>query len=158
MNLSGNWDWQTGKRIIAEFDSWKEKFPQVDEPYASPDGEIIAAAVRTEDDSMNVCANGEIWENGFDRIWYPRFAPDNRLTCLVSESGEWTVAVDGEPWEERFEFVWNTQFGADGKTIVASAVHSEKRYVALCNGVSWENGFLFMTQVTAGPGQDVAGS
>jgi hypothetical protein len=148
MDHSTNWDWDPGKRLIADLDSWKRTYNWIEEPHASPDGEKIAAIVRTEDELFTVCVNGTPWDSAFDRIWYLRFAPDNRLTALVSASGEWTVAVDAESWENGFEFVWNTQFSQDGKNIVVSAVHSEKRYLVLHNGIPWENGFFSMSQVT----------
>src|SRR5512139_535776 len=123
MDHSTNWDWDLGKKLIADLDTWKNTYNWIEEPYASPDGEKLAAIVRTEDETFTVCVNGTPWENTFDRVWYLRFAPDNRLTALVSASGEWTVAVDAESWENGFEFVWNTQFSQDGKNIVVSAVH-----------------------------------
>ncbi len=39
---SKNWDWETRKKSIAMGD-WEDKFGWVEEPYASPDGEKIAA-------------------------------------------------------------------------------------------------------------------
>ncbi len=38
MDMSENWNWNTGKRIIAEFGKWEEAFEWVEEPYVSPDG------------------------------------------------------------------------------------------------------------------------
>ena len=55
--------------------------------------------------------NGETWENTFDKIWHLRFTPNNQLTALVSELGEWTVAVDDTLWENRFGYIWNPIIG-----------------------------------------------
>ena len=100
-----NWDWETRKKII-EIGNWKDRFGWVEEPYASPDGEKIAAIVNMDEAEFSVCVNGEPWEEIFDKIWYLRFSPDGRLTALVSDMGEWTVAVDGEAWENKFSYVW----------------------------------------------------
>ncbi len=91
---SSNWDWETGEKVISLGD-WANKFRWVEEPYASPDGEKIAAIVNINEGEFSVCVNGDTWEDVFDKIWYLRFSPDGRLTALVADTGEWTVAVDG---------------------------------------------------------------
>ena len=102
------------------FSLWQEKNEWVEEPSASPDGEAIAAIAKSADEEFTVCVNGEPWENSFEKIWYPRFAPDGRLTAIVSEMGEWTVAVDGVAWENKFGYVWNTLFSDDGEHIAVA--------------------------------------
>jgi len=151
MSLSEKWDWECGKRVISDLDSVKGDYDWIEEPYASPDGERVAAVVRTDGEPFGVSVNGEVWENTFDRAWYLRFSPDGRLTALVSDSGEWTLAVDGEPWENRFEFAWNTQFSRDGKNIYIAAVHSEKRYLVVGNDVPWEEGFFHIGDMVVSP-------
>jgi len=119
VNVS-SWDWDIGKKQITDIDAWKDTYSWIEEPYVSPDGEKIAAVVKTDEMEFNVCVNGTAWEGGFDKVWYLRFGPDNRLTALVSDTGEWTVAVDGAAWENRFDYVWNTQFSPDGNNIIAA--------------------------------------
>ena len=94
-NISG-WDWEIGKKLIADISTWEGMFENIEEPYASPDGEKVAAVVKTGEMEFSVCENDAPWERRFDKIWYLKFGPDNRLTALVSDTGAWTVAVDGD--------------------------------------------------------------
>ena len=130
------WDWEPGSREIANISQWQKKFNWVEEPYVSPNGEKIAAIVNLAEGEFNVCVNGEAWETAFEKIWHLRFAPDGRLTALVSEMGEWTVAVDGTPWENKFGYVWNPMFSPDGKNI-AVAVQQDMAYCMALNDVVW---------------------
>ena len=138
-----NWDWETSEKIFA-FDKWKGDFEWVEEPQVSPDGEKVAAIVKTGEGEFNVCVNGETWENAFDKIWYLRFAPDGRLTALVSEMGEWTVAADGVAWENKFGYVWHTMFSADGRHI-AAAVQKDMAYCMAVDDAPWEESYPNMT-------------
>jgi hypothetical protein len=146
---AASWDWDTREKIVA-FADWKNQFKWVEEAVASPDGEKIAAIVNVAEGEFNVCVNGETWENAFDKIWYLRFAPDGRLTALVSDAGEWTVAVDGIPWENKFGYVWNTLFSEDGDHI-AVAVQQDMAYCMAIDGVPWEESFSNMINPILGP-------
>ena len=107
MNNSSAWDWETGKRMIADVGQWRKTFEWIEEPYVSPDGEKLAAVVKTGEMEYGVCVNGRAWENSFDKVWYLRFTPDNRAAAIVSDTGMWTIAVDGRAWENSFEYVWD---------------------------------------------------
>ena len=150
MDKKSQWDWNLGQRDIADMAQWQDRFNWIEEPYVSPDGEKIAAIVNLAEGEFTVCVNGQPWENVFDKIWYLRFAPDGRLTALVSETGEWTVAVDGVPWENKFGYVWNTMFSPDGKNI-AVAVQQDMTYGMALNDVPWEKTFANMTNPTISP-------
>jgi hypothetical protein len=52
------WDWIDRNKKLP-FNEWETQYQWVEEPYVSPDGERIAAIVRTEDELFNVCVNGE---------------------------------------------------------------------------------------------------
>ncbi len=144
-----NWDWEPGEKKVVLAD-WSTQFNWVEEFYASPDGEKIAAVVNVDEGEFNVCVNGETWENVFDKIWYLRFAPDGRLTALVSEVGEWTLAVDGAAWENKFGYVWNTLFSSDGKNI-AVAAQKDMKYCMVRNGIPWEDTYTDMTYFALSP-------
>jgi len=141
-----NWDWNVGKKQIADVSQWKDKFGYMEEPYISPDGEKVAAIVRNEDEEFTLCENGEAWESGFDKAWYLRYTPDNRLTALVSELGEWTIAIDGETWENKFEFVWNPKVSPDGQNITLAA-KLDGEYMIVTNNTPWENTFSQLTNM-----------
>ncbi len=127
MDNKTQWDWNLGQRDIADMAQGQDRFTWIEEPYVSPDGEKVAAIANLAEGEFTVCVNGQPWDIVFDKIWYLRFAPDGRLTALVSETGEWTVAVDGVPWENKFGYVWNTMFSPDGKNIVV-AVQQDMAY------------------------------
>jgi hypothetical protein len=61
------WDWDSGEKKVP-FSEWKDGYRWVEEPYASPDGEKIAAIVNIDEGEFNVCVNGETWESTFDKI------------------------------------------------------------------------------------------
>ena len=86
MSDTNAWDWDTGDREITDINLWREKFEWVEEPQASPDGEQLAAVVKTGEMEFNVCINGTTWENTYDKIWYLRFTPDNRPAAIVSDT------------------------------------------------------------------------
>ena len=80
MYNTNNWDWEGGKKIIADLGEWKGKFEYMEEPHASPNGERIAAIIKTEEGEFCICENGSIWENTFDKIWY--FTIEIRIEIL----------------------------------------------------------------------------
>ncbi len=55
MHNSINWDWEVGKRIVADIGEWKGRFEYMEEPYAIPNGEKIAAVIKTEEAEFSVC-------------------------------------------------------------------------------------------------------
>jgi len=68
-----NWDWESGEKLIAETNEWKDKFEWVEEFQVSPDGEKVASIVKVGDTEFSVCVNGETWETAFvtgDRTKY----------------------------------------------------------------------------------------
>ena len=147
---SRHWDWEPGEKKVPVA-PWKEKYQWVEEPYASPDGEKIAAIVNIDDGEFNVCVNGQPWgETVFDKIWHLRFSPDGRLTALVSEMGEWTMAVDGTAWETHYGYIWEPRFSADGAHI-AAAVQQDMQYAMVLDGVIWEQMFPNMTYFALSP-------
>ena len=140
MLTKSDWDWEPGRKEIADIGQWQGRFNWVEEPAASPDGEKIAAVVNLAEGEFNVCLNGDLWETTFDKIWNLKFTPDGRLSALVSETGQWTVAVDGSAWENRFGYVWNSMFSPDGRNI-AVAVQKDMAYAMALNDVVWEESF-----------------
>lgn len=147
MHNSNSWNWEIGKKVVADIGEVKRKFEYMEEPYASPDGEKVAAIIKNEEAEFGVCVNENLWENTFDKIWYLRFGPDNRLTALASSMAEWTVAVDDAPWENKYEFVWDTRFSPDGQNIIVAA-KQEMKYLAVINDTPWENSFQNLTHLT----------
>ena len=141
---SQSWDWDPGEKKIS-IGSWKDEYQWVEEPYVSPDGEKVAAIVNIDEGEFTVCVNGQTWgETVFDKIWHLRFAPDGRLTAIVSEMGEWTMAVDGVAWENKFGYVWEPRFSSDGASI-AAAIQQDMKYAMVLNGTPWEQMFSNMT-------------
>lgn len=144
-----NWDWETGEKVIA-VGPWKQTYRWVEEYQVSPDGEKIAAVVNQDEGEFRICVNGKPWEGVFDKAWYLRFAPDGRLTALVSEMGEWTVAVDGSLWENKFGYVWNSLFSRDGRHI-AVAFQQDMRYGMALDDVCWPSLFVNLSHASLSP-------
>ena len=149
MNHNPNWDWETQEKRFA-FGAWRETYDWVEEPYASPDGECVAAIVRLEDESFTVCVNGNVWPTSFEKIWHLRFVPDGRLTALVSEEMEWTLAVDGQPWESRFDYVWSPKFSKDSNRM-AIAFQQGLQYGIAVEDKPWEQRYPNMTDMAISP-------
>lgn len=141
------WDWDVGKRVIADVNQWRNAFNRVEEPYVSPDGETIAAIVEIEEMVFSVCENGVPWENQFDKIWYLRFGPDNVPSALVSSDAAWTVATAGQPWKNQFDFVWDMQFGATGKYLTVAA-QCGGEYFAVANDIPWQQKYPALNNLT----------
>ncbi|MFW5836739.1 MAG: electron transfer complex subunit TmcD [Desulfovibrionaceae bacterium] len=136
MRLASSWDWEPGDRVVLESTKCSEEHEWQEEFYASPDGERLACAVKLSDFEYGVWVNGEVWESRFDRVWYPRFGPDGRLTVLVNAEMDWTVATEDQPWDETYAYVWDTRFSDDGSR-VAVAVQQDGKYGMAVNGELW---------------------
>ena len=139
MDASESWDWQEGKKVLADLAQIRGAFSRVDELVPSPDGQKLAATVKTEDGEATACMNGEAWPESFELCWYLRFSPLGKSTALVRIDDEWTLAVDGVPWEQRFEYAWDPIFSADGKAI-ALACKRDNLYGAAVDDKAWEEG------------------
>ena len=140
------WDWEKGRRtILSSVDPgpdwlWQEEF------HVSPDGETLAAIIRSEDESFTLRVNDSEWETPFEKAWLPKFSPDGRLTALVMLDDEWTLAVDGTPWDERFSFAWGTRFGNEGQ--ICASIQQDMQYGFCVDGVVWENLFENATDMS----------
>ncbi len=99
MQNRASWDWESGSRIVADLRDCSSTAQWVEEPHVSPDGERFAAVACVGEAEFTLCVNGQMWENVFEKVWYPRYSPDGRLTALAQSDGEWTVAVDDTPWD-----------------------------------------------------------
>ena len=79
-----NWDWQSGEKQI-DMTGWRDNYQWVEEPYASPDGESVAAIVNVDEGEFTVCVNGQAWENIFDKLWHLRYTADGRPRFIWSQ-------------------------------------------------------------------------
>lgn len=131
------WDWMPGEKLIP-VKEWHDQFNWVEELQVSPDGEKIAAIVNTDESEFTVCANGEPWEERFDKAWSLRFLPDGRLSCLVCAEEEWTVCVDDALWENRFDYIWDFRHSDDG-AFIGAAVQTDGEYGMAVNDTLWES-------------------
>lgn len=136
-----NWNWDAGKEMLADVAAMRKEYADVHEFSVSADGTKIAAPVKLEDDTFTAVCNGQAWETSFEKLWYARFSPDNRLTALVMEDDAWTLAVDGQAWEEKFSYAWNPKFSADGAH-AGMQVKQDFDYTLAVDGQAWETTFL----------------
>jgi len=144
------WDWSPGTKEVAAIGQWGASYEWVEELTVSPDGEQIAAVVKTGETEYNVCVNGQTYENAYDKIWRLRFAPDGRLMGHVSDTGEWTMAIDGVAWDNAFEFVWDSQLPAVRGPVFCAA-KSGQDYFSVKDGVAWENTYRNLSGLVASP-------
>lgn len=137
---SVDWDWAFGDKAVETAD-WVRQCQWVEELYVSPDGESVAAIVNVDDESFNVCVDGRVWGEPFEKIWHLRFTADNRPFALVSKNGLWTVAVEGRPWSRFYDYVWNPVVSPDGRRIVVTA-QQDGRYAMAGEDQSWPADFF----------------
>ena len=67
MTERGRWNWEPGKKIVADVAVLPGQYSEVHEFAASPDGEKIAVPVVREPGQVAVWVNGETWESEFER-------------------------------------------------------------------------------------------
>ncbi|MBU1229779.1 MAG: WD40 repeat domain-containing protein [Proteobacteria bacterium] len=150
------WNWEPGQRVILAALKSPEDCAWVEEPHASPDGERLASLAALAEGGFSALVNGEMWENTFEKAWYPRFSPDGRFTAIVQQDGMWTLAVDGAAWEESFDYLWGTEFSAEGD-VIAACIQSGGEYGLCLNGAPWETLFENANQpVLSADGQSSA--
>ena len=132
---SRSWDWETGEKRIS-LDSWKDQYQWVEEPYASPDGETVAAIVNVNEGEFTVCANGQAWgETVFDKIWHLRFSPDGRLVASTCNDDQTLVVWDWKNSEEKplpyghpeYDYLKYIVFSPEGERLVTTST----------NGTTW---------------------
>ncbi|MEJ2722311.1 MAG: WD40 repeat domain-containing protein, partial [bacterium] len=150
MSDSASWDWQTGKKIIADLTRIRGDIPIIDELAVSPDGEQIAALGKTSTGEFAVCVNDEVKPERFELCWRLLYSPWGSLTALARIDDEWTLVVDGVPWNQRFEYAWNPLFSPDGKSI-AICYKRDMLYGVAVNDNVWEEGFQGMRDVCLSP-------
>lgn len=130
-----SWDWSTPVKRVVQADACDGEAAWLEEPQVSPDGERLAR-VAFLDGEYGLCVNGALGEGTYSRIWYPRFAPDGRITALANADGEWTMLVEGEAWDT-YGAIWNTLFSGDGAHI-AAAVQQDGAYGMAVDNAPWE--------------------
>ena len=143
MSVQRDWNWEPSLKEVP-LSTWAGRFASVHEYQASPDGEHIAAIVRTGDSEFNVCVDGTLWPESFEKLWHLRYGPDGRLTALGSSGGEWTPVVDGAAWENRFGYAWDTRFSSDGSRI-AVCFQQDMSYGMAVDDEPWARTFVNMT-------------
>lgn len=147
MGRISNWDWETGRKQVVNSLTPLQGHGWQEEPYVSDDGETLAAVVNVDEGEFSMRVNDGVWEQTFERIWYPRFSPDGRLTGLCQQDMLWALGVDGELMGEPCDYVWDTRFTADGATI-ATMAKVEEQYGVSLNGTPWETLYENANQYT----------
>ncbi len=150
MKNTQTWDWNTGKKCLADVSAWKNKFSVVQELRVSHDGEKVAALVEINPGKVTPCINGNTWEETYEKVWSLKFTPQDHLACAVLKDYEWTVAVDGVPWEETYDFVWNMSFGQGGSPIAVNVKKDNEHGVSI-NGRSWKHTFVEVRDLVLSP-------
>lgn len=137
MGHISTWDWELGQKTVVKSLSPLKEHEWQEEPSVSPDGETLAAVVKVGDEEFTLRTNDTVWDATFEKVWFPRYSPDGRLTALCQQDMEWALGVDGELMGEPCDFAWETKFSQDGAAISTMVKINEKYGVSL-NGVPWE--------------------
>ncbi|BDQ34966.1 electron transfer complex subunit TmcD [Pseudodesulfovibrio portus] len=145
MGKISSWDWEIGQKTVVESLSPLDGHEWQEEPYVSPDGETIAAIVKVGDGEFSIRTNNTVWEATFEKIWYPKFSPDGRLTAICQQDMEWALFADGESVGEATDYVWDTLISEDGSTF-ATMYKSMEQYGMCVNGEPWENLYENLSQ------------
>ena len=153
-----NWDWEFGKKVIANIDEIKKQFPTIEEFAVSPDGENIAAAAKRDEDEFSLSLNGSTQDDIFEKLWYLRYLPNGKLTGLVRLDDMWTLIVDNEVMEDKFDFAWHPKYSREGDSI-AFLYKLDSKYGVSLNGKKWDEGFQSIRDYSISPdGKNTAAS
>ncbi|MBG0777378.1 MAG: WD40 repeat domain-containing protein [Desulfovibrionaceae bacterium] len=140
------WDWSPGRRVVLDdVKKCSREYEWLEEYVASPDGESLAVPANFGEEGASMVVNGEPWENIYERVWYPRYSPDGRLTALAADMGEWTMCVDDTAWENTYGFLLNTRFSATGD-VIAAPVQKDGEYGWVVDDAIWETTYEFANQ------------
>jgi hypothetical protein len=167
MEDKASWDWDTELKEVP-FDEWRSRFNWVQTPQVRRNGEGIAAVVNLDEMAFNVCVNGEVWEEEYEKVWNLTPVSGSGFAAFVARDEEWTLAVNGQEWSHWCDFIWQLMKSRDGRTLGA-VFQTESEYGIIVNDVPWENRFENLTgavmaadgtsaavvQVASMPGADV---
>jgi hypothetical protein len=136
-----SWDWDNGKKLVADISEWEKKYIDIRELTPSEDGEAIAAIVQPEKRKFTIQVNNDFWGELFERMYSLKFNLENLPICLAYKDYEWSVVVGKETWEEKFDMAWNLTLSPDTKSIALNIRTGEMTSGVCLNGVTWGNTF-----------------
>lgn len=138
-----SWDWDTELKEVP-FDEWRSRFNWVQTPQVSHNGEGIAAVVNLDEMAFNVCVNGEVWEEEYEKAWSLTPVSGSGFAAFVARDEEWTLAVNGQEWSHRCDFIWQLMKSPDGQSLGA-AFQADSEYGIIVNDTPWDNRFENLT-------------
>jgi len=146
MEEKQSWDWNTTLKEIP-VGEWKARFNWVEEFNISPDGENIASIVNVDEAAFQICVNGEVGTDEYEKIWNLKSLPDNQFSAFVCADEEWTLIVNGREWSSRFDFIWDFHITPDGRHL-GLAFRKEEEYGMAIDDLPWDNKYTNMTGMT----------
>jgi hypothetical protein len=141
MTASNGWNWDIGKRVVADLGAVVGNGERLRERQPSADGERFAAILELDTNGFAMVADGQRWSGELEKAWHLRFGADGRAMALVRIDDQWTMMVDGAPWGERFQFAWNPKSTPDGK-VIACMVKRDDQYGIAVDGAAPAKLFL----------------
>jgi hypothetical protein len=135
-----NWDWEVGRKTLADVSAEQSQDGDILETTVSPDGERAALLLVGPDGACTASVNGKPWPRSFEKLWHLRFSPLGQLIGLAMDDSEWTLAVDGQTWEQSFEYLWEPHFSADGRRVGAIAKR-DNLYAIAVDGEIWDESY-----------------
>ena len=137
MGEKTSWDWHTELKEVP-VKEWESRFNWVQAPRVSRDGERIAAIVNLDEMAFNVCVNGDIWEDEYEKVWCLTPYADKGFAAFVAKDEEWTMNVDGTEWSNWFDFLWDMKISPNGD-FIGAAFQTDSEYGMVVNDVPWED-------------------
>lgn len=144
-----SWDWHTDVKEIP-VKEWESRFNWVQTPQVTRDGERIAAIVNLDEMAFNVCVNGEIWEDEYEKVWCLTPFSDNAFAAFVAKDEEWTMNVNGTQWSNWSDFIWDMKISPAGD-FLGAAFQTDSEYGVIVNDVPWENRYENLTGAVMAP-------
>jgi len=149
MEAKTSWDWHTELKEVP-VKEWASRFNWVQAPRVSRDGEGIAAIVNLDEMAFNVCVNGEVWEDEFEKAWCLTPFADNGFAAFVANDEEWTMNVDGMQWSSRFDFIWDMKVSPNSE-FLGAAFQTDSEYGVVVNDKPWEDRYENMSGIVMAP-------
>ncbi len=139
--------------VAVDGEPWtQDPFVNAWTPVFDPQGNKVAAQVRTSLYDYTIAVDGQTWVRAFAGVWEPLFSPDGTsVVAPVRERGKWGMAKNGEIlWEPVFDQCWHQQFAQNGD-LWAIVAPKYGNFTLAKNGKPWNTCFPVVTDLVLEP-------
>lgn len=120
-------------------ETWEGSYVNAWTPTFDPDGQHLAAQIRTSLYDYTIVVDGKPWNASFSMVWEPVFHPrEKKVTAPVRQAGKWGMAQDGQIiWEPRYFQLWQQKHCHEGNNLYAIGAPEFGRWTIIQNDVPW---------------------